>query len=514
MTQIGRRGEDEVAETNKQIRTTAATSTPSKTFSSLGVEPSLVAALKAMSITSPSEIQERAIPDILAGRDCIGSSHTGSGKTIAFAIPILQSLSKDPAAGFCLILTPTRELAFQIGSQFKALGSIAVPGFTHSVIVGGMDMISQAIELNQRPHIIIATPGRLVDHLRSTEGEVGKWNLKRCKFLVLDEADRMLTSTFSEPLAYLINEQLPPPSERQTLLFTATVTEPVMGLAQKTHPGKPKAAVHLCGPAQINLPTALKQFYSFIPSQVKDVYLYYLLINLCNLTGLSLPPKPKPSTSQSQNYRKKPVKYSNRAKRLIGEDEEDDPILNLPQTIIFVSRPRTAESIHLMLESSQLPYQIPSRCLHSNQSQNKRLESIREFEERKVRVLVSTELGSRGLDLKQVKAVINWDLPLDPNEYVHRVGRTARKSRTGGDEDGISISFVCERDLKVVLRIEERIGMKLEEIKLEEEKVLEFLNPIKKADREAQLELDEMKFGEKQRINKLKYSKKQKLLKD
>jgi len=116
------------------------------------------------------------------GRDCIGSAHTGSGKTVAFAIPILQSLSHDPSGPYALILTPTRELAFQIASQFRVLG--ASLNLSCCVVVGGMDMVRQGLELRRRPHVVVATPGRLVDHLRSNEGEAGTWGLKRCRFLV------------------------------------------------------------------------------------------------------------------------------------------------------------------------------------------------------------------------------------------------------------------------------------------------------------------------------------------
>ncbi|KAG0140921.1 hypothetical protein CROQUDRAFT_99429 [Cronartium quercuum f. sp. fusiforme G11] len=468
-------------------------------FDSLGIHPSLIAALNSLSIRSPTEIQSKTIPDILNGRDCIGSSHTGSGKTIAFAIPILQALAKDPSSSFALILTPTRELAFQISSQLKALGSLAVPGFSSCVVVGGMEMTNQALELNKRPHIIIATPGRLVDHLKSAAGEVGRWDLSRCKFLVLDEADRMLTPTFAGPLAYLINHHLPPPARRQTLLFTATLTEPVLALAEKTPPpGKLKPVVHLCGPRGINLPPRLRQMYSFVPSQVKETYLYYLLLNVCRLTGLS----PPPVTKSSKKHSSKRVKYSNRAKRLISEADEKDPVEEIPQTIIFVTKPRTAEMLRRALDSDFLPYRIPSSALHSNLSQMERLKAIEEFEERRVRVLVSTDLGSRGLDLKQVRLVINWDIPLDFNEYVHRVGRTARG---GGDGEGVSVSMVGENDVECVLKIEEKMNKKMEELVMKEEVVLDYLNPVSKAKREAYLELEEIKFGERQRVNRLKH---------
>ncbi|EGG04388.1 uncharacterized protein MELLADRAFT_53003 [Melampsora larici-populina 98AG31] len=432
--------------------------TTSTTFQDLNVHSSLISALKSLSIQSPTEIQAKTIPDILNGRDCIGSSQTGSGKTIAFSIPILQGLAKDPSSCYALILTPTRELAFQISSQLKVLGSLAIPGFSSTVIVGGIEMTSQAIELRKRPHVIIATPGRLVDHLKSSNGEIGNWDLRRCKFLVLDEADRMLTSTFADPLAYLINHHLPPPSQRQTLLFTATLTEPVLALANKDPPpGKLKPVVHLCGSRGINLPENLRQLYSFVPSQVKETYLYYLLLNLNQLT-------------------------------------------DIPQTIIFVSKPRTAEMLKLAFNSDFLPFKIPACSLHSNLTQIQRLKAIEDFEERRFTILISTDLGSRGLDLKQVKLVINWDIPLEFNEYVHRVGRTAR----GVLSDGVSISLVAENDVDCVLGIEEKMGLKMEELMMKEDKVLEYLNPISKAKREAYLELEENKFGEKQKVNKLK----------
>lgn len=177
------------------------------------------------------------------------------------------------------------------------------------------------------------------------------------------------------------------------------------------------------------------------------------------------------------------MKYSNRAKRLVAEDDEEDPIADLPQTIIFVSRPRTAEILRRYLGSSFLPHPVAASALHSHLSQVERLKAIEEFEARRVRVLVSTDLGSRGLDLKQVKLVINWDLPLDFKEYVHRVGRTAR----GTNAEGVSVSLIAENDVECLLGIEEKLGTKMEELAMPEEKVLEYLNPVSKAKREAQM---------------------------
>ncbi|KAF9961210.1 hypothetical protein BGZ70_008337, partial [Mortierella alpina] len=192
-------------------------------FGQLGLASWLVNALKAMSISKPSEIQTKCIPEILAGRDVIGGAKTGSGKTAAFALPILQKLSEDPYGVFAVILTPTRELAFQIAEQFNVLGKTI--NLKDVVVVGGLDMMTQAIALSKRPHIIIATPGRLRDHINSSGDSM---NLSRVKFLVLDEADRLLTETFADDLGGIL-EALP--KKRQTLLFTATMTDAVLELA-------------------------------------------------------------------------------------------------------------------------------------------------------------------------------------------------------------------------------------------------------------------------------------------
>ncbi|CAG8562827.1 6156_t:CDS:2, partial [Diversispora eburnea] len=182
-------------------------------FGNLGINSWLIQALKSMSIKIPTEIQVACIPKILEGKDCIGEAKTGSGKTAAFALPILQKLSEDPFGIFALVLTPTRELAFQIADQFKVLGKGI--NLKDCVIVGGLNMMDQALELSRKPHIVIATPGRLVDHINT---------------------DRLLSDTFSEDLEVIFDHI---PSKRQTLLFTATMTENILALQDiEKEPGK------------------------------------------------------------------------------------------------------------------------------------------------------------------------------------------------------------------------------------------------------------------------------------
>ncbi|KAK0230867.1 P-loop containing nucleoside triphosphate hydrolase protein [Armillaria fumosa] len=432
-----------------------------------------------MSIRTPTEVQAACIPPLLSGRDCIGNAKTGSGKTITFALPILQKLAIDPYGIFALVLTPTRELAFQISEQFAVLG--AALNIRTSVIVGGMDMMAQSLELGNRPHIIIATPGRLVDHLNSGSGE---WNLSRVKFLVLDEADRLLTPTFAPELAHLFGVL---PKSRQTCLFTATMTDSIENLADaEPQPGKQKPFVHRMSETVETVAT-LKQLYILVPSHVRESYLYYLLCNPpeSTLHMRRAPPEPVKKfgkSSKTKRDKKKPT------------DEETIPE-QPPPTIIFCNRPRTAAYLTLVLKTLS----IRSTALHSRLTQRERLSSLSLFRSSVVPVLVSTDVGSRGLDIEDVALVINWDMPMESEEYTHRVGRTARAGK-----GGVAISFVTERDEDRVLRIEGRINMQLTEMNIPEAQVLEKLNAVSTAKRLANMEIHDSDFGKRERIHKIK----------
>lgn len=206
-----------------------------ETFEDLGVVEVLCKAIKGIGWKLPTEIQKSSIPEALKGRDIIGLAETGSGKTGAFAIPILQALLAAPQRLFAVVLAPTRELAFQINEVFDALGaSIALNSVC---IVGGIDMTTQAIALAKQPHVIIATPGRLVDHLQNTKG----FQLRNLKYLVMDEADRMLSMDFEEEINQILAVI---PRERRTFLFSATMTSKVAKLqkASLTDPVKVEVA--------------------------------------------------------------------------------------------------------------------------------------------------------------------------------------------------------------------------------------------------------------------------------
>jgi len=234
------------------------------TFADLGLNKELCDACNLLKWSEPTPIQKEAIPITLQGRDVIGLAETGSGKTGAFTLPMLHALLTNPQRLFALILTPTRELAFQIAEQVVALGSSI--GVKCSVIVGGMEMMSQSLELAKKPHVVIATPGRLVDHLENTKG----FNLKSLKFLIMDEADRILNMDFETEVDKILKSI---PRERRTLLFSATMTSKVQKLQRAS----------LVNPVRVQVSSKyqtvdkLLQYYVFIPAKDKDLYLVHLL---------------------------------------------------------------------------------------------------------------------------------------------------------------------------------------------------------------------------------------------
>ncbi|KAG6821228.1 hypothetical protein H0H93_002338 [Arthromyces matolae] len=402
------------------------------------------------------EVQVACIPPLLSGQDCIGNAQTGSGKTIAFALPILQKLAVDPFGIFALILTPTRELAFQIAEQFAVLG--APLSVRTAVVVGGMDMMAQALELGNRPHVVIATPGRIVDHLRSSHGE---WNLSRVKFLVLDEADRLLMPTFSEELAYLFKVL---PRDRQTCLFTATWTRSIEALAEAApRPGKQKPFIHRMT-EKVETVSTLEQSYLLVPSHVREVYLFHLL---CNPPASIVHMRRAPPEPEKGGRRGQKTKSGNKEKKKSSANDEDEAPEQPPPTIIFCGRARTVAYLTNLLKTLG----IRSTGLHSKLTQRERLTSLSLFRASVVPVLVSTDVGARGLDIEEVGMVVNWDVPREAEEYTHRVGRTARAGR-----GGVAVSFVTEKDEERIVKIEERIGIKLKEMEMKEEKVLLALN--------------------------------------
>mmetsp|Transcript_21691 Transcript_21691/g.30344 ORF Transcript_21691/g.30344 Transcript_21691/m.30344 type:complete len:475 (-) Transcript_21691:8-1432(-) len=429
----------------------------------LKVDAWLKKSCSELGMNTPTPIQVNCIPPILKGKAVIGSAPTGSGKTAAFAIPILQSLAQDIYGIFACILTPTRELAFQIGEQFSALG--APIGVRVEVIVGGKEMMHQALALTKKPHIVVATPGRLLDHFNSTHG----FTMNKLKFLVLDEADRMITNEQMFGDVKSIIQHLPPPTKRQTLLFSATMNIP-QGLLDELELNN----VHRWSIGEtFNTVETLTQLYIFIPPKVKDVYLTYLLRQ-----------EETPDESGNDNA--------------THADEEDDNVGSRNQQksstvssiIVFAKTCYTAQLLFEMLQRLG----IRSVVLHSQLSQRDRMKSVELFKAGVVKVLVATDVASRGLDIPSVELVINFDVPREVEDYIHRVGRTARQGRGGR-----AITLITQFDIDKIHKVENAIGKKLEELAIDEDDALRHLNESITARAMAMLRMEETRFGEKKR---------------
>uniref|UniRef100_A0A1Q3FVW2 RNA helicase n=1 Tax=Culex tarsalis TaxID=7177 RepID=A0A1Q3FVW2_CULTA len=393
------------------------------TWEEMGLIDTLCEACKALKWKAPSKIQREAIPLALQGKDVIGLAETGSGKTGAFALPILHALLENPQRYFAVILTPTRELAYQISEQFEALG--ASIGVKCCVIVGGMDMVSQALQLARKPHIIIATPGRLVDHLENTKG----FNLKAVKYLVMDEADRILNLDFEVELDKILKVL---PRERRTFLFSATMTKKVKKLERASLKDPVKVEVS----SKYQTVEKLLQYYVFIPAKFKDVYLVHILNELAGNSFM-----------------------------------------------IFCSTCNNTVRTALMLRALGLAA-VP---LHGQMSQNKRLAALNKFKGKDRQILISTDVASRGLDIPHVDVVLNFDIPTHSKDYIHRVGRTARAGRAGK-----AVTFVTQYDVELYQRIEHLLGKKLPEFKCEEDEVMALQERVGEAQRTARLELKDI----------------------
>ena len=375
-------------------------------FELIGLKNWLIRQCRGMGINGPTVVQTNCIPPALEGRDVIGCSKTGSGKTLAFALPILQALSEDPFGIFALILTPTRELAFQIADQFRAVGKPL--SLRDCVIVGGKDMVMQGKELAKKPHIVIATPGRLADHLESCD----TFSLKKIKYLVLDEADRLVDGGFDTQLKTIFSA-LPPTTERQTLYFSATMSDSLQKLKElATSKGREPFVWQSGGiddKNEIATVQGLEQRYVLTPTDAKDAYLAQVI---------------------RQHYE--------------NENRKQD------LTIIFTRTCRTCQLVAMTLTS--LGY--PSSALHSMMAQKERSLSLAKFRSSQVHILVATDLASRGLDIPDVQLVLNHNVPHVTKDYIHRVGRTARAGRRG-----VAITFVTPNDVVLIKAVEDVIGI-------------------------------------------------------
>ncbi|GAU43533.1 hypothetical protein TSUD_98530 [Trifolium subterraneum] len=412
--------------------------TATTTFSDLGLSEWAVKTCKELGMKFPRRVQQYCIPKILEGRHVIGIDETGSGKTAAFALPILQRLAEHPFGVFALVVTPTRELAFQLAEQFRALGSSV--RLRTAVVVGGMDMLTQTKELVARPHLVIATPGRIKVLLKDNP-EIAPV-FARTKFLVLDEADRVLDVGFQEELKFIFQCL---PENRQNLFFSATTTSNLQKLRER-YQDKLYAFEAYEGFKTVE---KLTQQAIFIPKKVKDVYLLHILSKMKDM--------------------------------------------GIRSAIVFVSTCRDCHRLNLMLEVLDQE----AAALYSFRSQAQRLEALQEFKSGKVPILLATDVAGRGLDIPTVDLVINYDVPRFPRDYIHRVGRTARAGR-----GGLALSLVTQNDVDLIREIEALIERQLEMIEYKENEVLSLMKKVFSAKNVANMKMMDDGFEEKAKERK------------
>ncbi|MBZ4421914.1 DEAD/DEAH box helicase [Myxococcus sp. RHSTA-1-4] len=341
------------------------------TFDELQLHDSLLRAVKAEGYTTPTPIQTKAIPHALAGKDVLGVAQTGTGKTAAFALPILQRLSaKAPAGGArpvrCLVLTPTRELAGQVGESFATYGK-HLP-LRHAVIFGGVGQTPQVQTLQRGVDVLVATPGRLLDLM-----EQGFVSLRSLEVFVLDEADRMLDMGFIHDVRKVIKAL---PQKRQTLFFSATMPPEIVDLSRSILTDPVRVEVT---PVSSTAETVTQQVY-FVEREQKRGLLTHLL-------------------------------------------KEG----RIPRALVFTRTKHGANRVAKQLEGAG----VHAAAIHGNKSQNARERALDDFRTGSIRVLVATDIAARGIDIDGLSHVINYDLPNVPEQYVHRIGRTGRAGASG-----------------------------------------------------------------------------------
>ena len=369
------------------------------TFEDLKLIPPILKSLKEQGYTTPTSIQEQAIPLLLERNDVLGTAQTGTGKTAAFSIPIIQLLSSESQNKnrklSTLIITPTRELAIQIADNFSLYSQYT--DLKNTVIFGGVKQGEQTKALKKGVDVLVATPGRLLDLMNQ-----GYVSLQDINYFVLDEADRMLDMGFIHDIKKIIAAL---PKQRQTLFFSATMPKNIIDLSKEILKNPKRVSV---APVSSTAETIQQLLYTTNKSS-KTNLLFHLL---------------------------------------------EDP--NLDQILLFSRTKHGADRIVRNLRKKK----VEASSIHGDRSQNQRQKALKDFKKGKTRVLVATDIAARGIDIDKLQYVINFDIPNEPETYVHRIGRCGRAG-----EEGIAISF-CEPEENAYIRdIEKLIKQKLEVVK-------------------------------------------------
>lgn len=423
------------------------------TFQALQLPKFIVQTCKKIGLNEPTPVQAATIPQILSGKNIVAISPTGSGKTAAFALPIISKLSEDPYGIFCLVLSPTRELGEQIRDQFRLFGSSI--GITVSEAFGGLSYNEQALVIEKKPHILVATPGRLLSHLKNSTDV----SFKFLKFLVLDEVDRLYNQGFWKDIEQILQFL---PEDRQTLLYSATMNNKISLDSILTSPKTVKKCpfetnefqwlsedgkTFFWKPSSDQAPK-IHHFKAIVPSYIREVYLIIILEEII-----------------------KRNQYS--------------------QVLVFTSHCETAQELGLILRKMGFKTAI----IHSKMEQDDRFKSIKDFKSGTQKILVATDVAARGLDIPFVDDVIHFNPPANATIYVHRAGRTGRAGR-----EGRSILFINGKtDTKIVGEIENEIGHEMETMEINEKETIGKMKTVLTAKRDANMTMFENNFGEREK---------------
>ncbi len=366
-------------------------------FTALGCSPDLIQAVGYAGYEQPTAVQAKTIPLVLAGKDLIAQSKTGTGKTAGFALPILQLLQDGPEEERktikALILTPTRELAMQVAAAIKIYGRHLTKPLRTTLVVGGLNIDVQLRNLIHGADIVVATPGRLLDVVIRQ-----KVDFRTLQFLVIDEADKMFDLGFSKELVSVLNLL---PLKRQNLLFSATIDDNVRELARKFMPEAVQIAIEEAA------------------STVEKIHQRVILVNRTNRGPL--------------------LRY------LIQSGHWE-------QVLIFVATVRGADILTVKLNNAH----IQANAFHGGLTQAQRSEVLSDFKAKRIKVMVATDLAARGIDIDDLPYVVNYDLPRSPEDYIHRIGRTARAGKSG-----TAITFIGQEDQSHFSLIERRVRMRI-----------------------------------------------------
>ena len=373
-------------------------------FSSLDLDQRLTKAISEAGFTSCTPIQAETLPLLLAGIDVAGQAQTGTGKTAAYLLALLNLLLKEGSSSGAIngkrhsgpramVLAPTRELAIQIYNDIKVLG--AYSGLSYALVYGGIDYESQKQKASEEIDVLIGTPGRIIDFFKQRV-----FSLKNIQALVLDEADRMFDLGFIKDLRFLLR-RVPPPSNRLTMLFSATLSFRVNELAYE----------HMNNPQTVKI-------------------------------------KPEQRTAEKVEQKLYHVASSEKITLLVGVLRD----FQNTRAIVFVNTKRAGANLVRYLKANG----VPSRTLSGDVAQDKRQKLIEDFKKGKINVVVATDVAARGLHIPDIEVVINYDLPQNSEDYVHRIGRTARAGAAG-----LAVSFACEEYVFSLADIENFIGAKI-----------------------------------------------------